>query len=84
MSNLTENPKPRILHSQKNRNRSSNRVVVGPASPAAASPPAPAAATSNHSTVEATAKLVRSPEGIDTIEVTCACGQQIVLRCDYS
>ena len=81
MSNLTENPKPRILHSQKNRNRSSNRVVVGPASSA---PPAPAAATSNHSTVEATAKLVRSPEGIDTIEVTCACGQQIVLRCDFS
>ncbi len=28
-------------------------------------------------------KMNRGSDGVDTIEITCACGEQIVIRCDY-
>ena len=57
----------RLLRSRQSDNRGSVKVTVGPQ-------PQP----ENHEI-----QVVRSGDQIETIEVTCRCGEKIVIRCQY-
>lgn len=83
MTQISEKTKPRILHSNKSRKHATSKVVVGPAplKPPHHQSTAPA---QQANTEPVKARLVRSVEGVDSIEVTCACGETIIVQCDYS
>lgn len=78
METAKPKPKPeqRILRSHAATLSPGKKITIGPPASPTATPHA------NHAT--ASVEVNRNDQGIETIEVTCACGERIVIRCEYA
>ena len=61
-------PTNRLLRQSTSALKSGHKVTVGPA----------------QASTEPAIEVTRNEQGIETIEVTCACGERIIIRCDYA
>ena len=62
----------RMLRSNSTALAPSKKVTIGPQSNGVAADPG-----------QPSVQLKRGDQGIDFIEVVCACGERIIIRCEY-
>ena len=67
----------RMLRSKSTGLSSGKKVTIGPQSNLVS---ADFPANPGHPSVQ----LKRGDQGIDSIEVVCACGERIIIRCEYA
>lgn len=76
--------KPRVLRAGSHVMRGQGEVSIGPAAVAATGQTSMESPPHREGCSEPTISLQRNGEEIESIEIVCACGETIVIRCDYA